>query len=104
MNLKKLIVAVISFDGVAWDWYQSKEDREPFADWKDLKTRLLARFWSTQKGLVCGQFFVDHAGDNGGGLRNLFDKLVVLLMQLLDEVLEETFLKGLEPLGMSSNF
>ena len=36
-NPKKMIVYVISFDGLALDWYRSQEEREKFKDWADLK-------------------------------------------------------------------
>lgn len=43
-ELEKMTVAVISFDGVALDWYQAQEERDSFADWKNLKKQLLMHF------------------------------------------------------------
>lgn len=47
---------MINFDVAALDWYRAKEERESFANWKDLQLRLSARFQSTRKGSICGQF------------------------------------------------
>ena len=41
---EKITVSIISFDGAALDWYRSREDREPFTNWEDLKQRLIIRF------------------------------------------------------------
>lgn len=48
-DLKKLIVEVVSFDGVASDSYRSQEERDPFKDWAELKQRLLVHFRSVRK-------------------------------------------------------
>ena len=37
-----MTVLVISFKGVALNWYKGKEDRESFEDWDDLKILLLS--------------------------------------------------------------
>lgn len=89
------MVAMISFEGAALDWFRSNEEREPFKDWKELKDRLLVRFRSSRKELVCGQFLVIKQETMMEECRNLFDKLVALLPQLSNLVLEETFMNGL---------
>lgn len=40
-------MAIISFEGVALDWFRAKEERSPFKDWKDLKDKLPVRFRSS---------------------------------------------------------
>lgn len=51
-----MTVVVISFDGAALDWYRVQEEQEPFADWWNLKERLLVRFRSERDGSICGRF------------------------------------------------
>lgn len=41
---KKLIVATISFEDPALNWYRSQEERDKFTDWLNLKEQLLIRF------------------------------------------------------------
>ena len=40
-NFKKMIVAMISFDGPMLDWYISQLERDKFKAWVVLKQRLL---------------------------------------------------------------
>lgn len=93
---EKLIVVVIIFEVVALDWYPAKEKQEPFSDWKTLKMRLLQRFQSRQ-GTVCDQFLPIKQESSVEEYINLFDKLVVPLPHLSDEILENTFMNGLVP-------
>lgn len=39
-DVEKLIVAVISFDGIALAWYRYIDNCKKFKDWNDLKPRL----------------------------------------------------------------
>ena len=43
-DAEKLLVATISFEGPALNWYRAQEEREKFVDWPNLKERLLVRF------------------------------------------------------------
>ena len=56
-NSDKLIVATISFEGSALNWYRAQEEREKFTDWLNLKERLLVRFRSVREGSICGPLF-----------------------------------------------
>ncbi|KAA0036991.1 ty3-gypsy retrotransposon protein [Cucumis melo var. makuwa] len=47
-DAEKMTVSIISFDGPALDWFRSQEQRNKFADWSNLKSRLLERFRSIQ--------------------------------------------------------
>lgn len=84
-----MIIAAISFDSATLDWYRSHEDRESFANWDDLKKRLLIRFRSMREGSICGRFLAINQ-ETMVEYQNLFDKLVTSLSFLQEVVLEET--------------
>lgn len=92
-----MTMAVISFDGVALDSYKVQEECDSFTDWAHLKHQLLMRFRSESDGSLCGQFLAIKQETTVDAYQNLFDKLVALMPQLSDEVLEETFMNGLLP-------
>lgn len=102
---EKMIVAVVSFDGAASNWYRSQEERNEFKDWADLKQRLLVRFQSIREGSICGRFLAIKQESTVEEYRNLFDnkKLVIApfsvapLPELPNKVLEKTFMNGLIP-------
>lgn len=54
MGLEKMIVVVISFEGVVLNGYRGKEEREPFMDGYDLKSTVRERFWRAKKGCILG--------------------------------------------------
>ncbi|KAA0055708.1 protochlorophyllide-dependent translocon component 52 [Cucumis melo var. makuwa] len=66
---EKMLVAIISFDGLALDWYRSQDERESFKSWDDLKQKILTRF----------------------------DKYLAPVAFLQMVVLEGTFMNGLSP-------
>ncbi|KAA0040168.1 ty3-gypsy retrotransposon protein [Cucumis melo var. makuwa] len=92
-----MIVSVISFDGLALDWFCSQEQRNKFTDWTNLKSRLLERFRSIREGSLYGRFFAIKQTTTVEEYRNLFDRLVAPLSDLPDKVMEETFMNGLFP-------
>lgn len=94
---EKMTVAVISFEGVALDWFRGKDEQTPFKDWKDLKDKLLVRFRSSKKGSARGQFLAIKQETTVEEYQILFNKLVAPFSQLFDQVLEETFMNGLLP-------
>ncbi|TYK03666.1 general transcription factor 3C polypeptide 3 isoform X1 [Cucumis melo var. makuwa] len=47
-------VAIISFDGLALDWYRSLDERESFKSWDDLKEKILTRFRMIRDGTLVG--------------------------------------------------
>lgn len=96
-EIEKLTVAVISFEGVALNWYRAKEEREPFKDWRDLKLRLLKRFRRKRTGTVCGRFLVVKQTSTVTKYCAEFEALVAPLSHLTNEVLENTFMNGLKP-------
>lgn len=59
---KKLTMVVISFEEAVLDWFKSKEERELFKDWKELKARLLLRFRLSRKGSICDQARINDKG------------------------------------------
>lgn len=59
---KKLMMVVISFEEAVLDWFKSKEERELFKDWKELKARLLLRFRLSKKGSICDQARINDKG------------------------------------------
>ena len=92
-----MIVATISFEGPALNWYRSQEERDKFIDWANLKERVLVRFRSTREGSLYGRFLRIQQITTVEEYRNLFDKLVVPLSDLPEKVVEETFMSGLKP-------
>lgn len=96
-DIEKLTVAVISFEGVALNWYRSKEEREPFKDWRDLKLRLLKRFRRKKTRSVCGRFLAVKLETTVKKYCEEFEELVAPLPHLSDEILENTFINGLKP-------
>ncbi|TYK30634.1 transposon Tf2-1 polyprotein isoform X1 [Cucumis melo var. makuwa] len=93
--LKYIEVVVISFDGLALDWYQSHDKREAFKDWADLKHRMLVQFQSIRDGMLIGKFLSIKQKTRVEEYRNRFDKLLAPVAFLHIAVLEETFMNGL---------
>lgn len=96
-NSEKITVFMVSFEGVALNWYRWKEQREPFQDWKDLKLRLLNRFRSLREGTLTGQFSRIQQVLTTEEHCTRFEKLMTLVSHLTDEVLLETFMTRLYP-------
>ncbi|KAL0546676.1 hypothetical protein IC582_016588 [Cucumis melo] len=92
---EKMLVSTISFDGPALHWYRSQEEREKFLSWSNLKERLLVRFRSSRDGTILGKFLWVKQETTVDEYQNLFDKLVTLLSDVLDSVVEDTFMNGL---------
>ncbi|KAL4038207.1 hypothetical protein IC575_001815 [Cucumis melo] len=94
---EKMLVSTISFDGPAFNWYRSQEEREKFISWSNLKERLLVRFRSSRDGTVLGKFLRVKQETTVDEYRNLFNKLVAPLSDVPDPVVEDTFMNGLFP-------
>ncbi|KAA0045216.1 Ty3/gypsy retrotransposon protein [Cucumis melo var. makuwa] len=94
---ERLTVAVISFDGLALDWYRSQEEREAFTGWDDLKLKMLVRFRATREGTLVSRFLTIKQESTVEEYRNRFDKLLAPVASLPTVVLEETFMNGLNP-------
>lgn len=73
-------------------------ERESFADWRDLKLRLLEQFRSSKQGTLCGQLLAIKQETTVEAYRSLFWKLVAPLSHYTDEVLDNTFMNGLDPI------
>uniref|UniRef100_A0A9I9EES2 Uncharacterized protein n=1 Tax=Cucumis melo TaxID=3656 RepID=A0A9I9EES2_CUCME len=56
----KLIDAVIRFDGTTLDWSRSKEERNAFKHWLELKQRLLIRFRAVKEEPICRRFLASN--------------------------------------------
>lgn len=87
---EKMTIFVISFDGSTLNWYHSQEERVKFKDWANLKLRLLERFCLIREGWIYSRFFAIKQTSTIKEYRNLFDRLVALLTDLSNKVLEET--------------
>ena len=87
-DFEKMTVATISFEGPALNWYRSQEERDKFADWANLKERVLIRFRSTREGSLYGRFLRIQQTTTVEEYRNLFDKLVAPLSDLADKVVK----------------
>ncbi|KAA0046241.1 Ty3/gypsy retrotransposon protein [Cucumis melo var. makuwa] len=96
-DYEKMLVSTISFDGPALHWYRSQEEREKFLNWSNLKERLLVRFRSSRDGTILGKFLRVKQETTVDEYRNLFDKLVAPLSDVLDSVVEDAFMNGLFP-------
>ena len=94
---EKMTVATISFEGPALNWYRSQEEWEKFVDWANMKDRLLVHFRSVREGSLYGRFLCIQQKKTVEEYRNLFDKWVAPLSDLLEKVVEETFMSGLKP-------
>ena len=83
------------------DWlltvYRSQGERNKFNGWLDLKRRLLEQFRSICEGSLYGRFFAIKQTSTVEEYRNLFDRLVVPLIDLSNKVMEETFMNRLFP-------
>ncbi|XP_031745972.1 uncharacterized protein LOC116406393 [Cucumis sativus] len=96
-DAEKVLVATISFEGPALNWYRAQEERDKFTGWHNLKERLLVRFRSSREGSICGQFLRIKQQTTVEEYRNEFDRLMAPLADLQDRVVEETFMNGLFP-------
>ena len=94
---EKMTVSTISFEGPTLNWYRSQEEREKFVDWANMKERVLIRFQSVREGSLYGRFLRIQQTTTVEEYRNLFDKWVAPLSDLLEKVVEETFMSGLKP-------
>ena len=92
-----MLVATISFDGPALNWYRSQEERDKFLSWSNLKERLLVRFRSSMDGTILGKFLRIKQETIVEEYRNLFDKLIAPLSDIQESVVEDTFMNGLLP-------
>ena len=95
-EFEKMIVATISFEGPALNWYRSQEEQEKFTDWANLKERVLIRFRSTREGSLYGRFLRIQQTTTVEEYRIFFDKWVAPLSNLPEKVVEETFMSGLK--------
>ncbi|TYK14310.1 ty3-gypsy retrotransposon protein [Cucumis melo var. makuwa] len=94
---EKLSVAIISFDGLALDWYRSQDERESFQSWDDLKQKMLTRFRTIRDGTLVGRFLTIKQETMVQEYQNRFDKYLAPVAFLQTVVLEETFMNGLSP-------
>ena len=94
-KFEKMMVAMISFEGLALNWYRSQEEREKFTGWVNMKERLLIRFRSIREGSLYGRFLRITQETMIRGCQNLFDKWIASLTDLSEKVVEETFVTGL---------
>ncbi|TYK09954.1 Ty3/gypsy retrotransposon protein [Cucumis melo var. makuwa] len=94
---EKMSVAIISFDGLALDWYRSQDERESFKSWDDLKQKMLTRFQTIRDGTLVGRFLTIKWETTVEEYRNRFDKYLAPVAFLQMVVLEGTFMNGLSP-------
>lgn len=87
-------MAVISFESATLDWYRAREECALFTSWNELKLQLLEHFRSAKQNSMCGQFLTIKQEAIVEEYHNRFDRLVALLPQFSNEVLENTFLNG----------
>ncbi|XP_022148929.1 uncharacterized protein LOC111017476 [Momordica charantia] len=90
------IFIVISFDVVALAWYRWHEPRDQFTDWDNLRTRSLKRFRKSKEGRQCARLLAIKQEGSVAEYQEAFEALSAPLPQLSDEVLECTFLNGLD--------
>ncbi|TYK02775.1 Transposon Ty3-I Gag-Pol polyprotein [Cucumis melo var. makuwa] len=76
---------------------RSQEEREKFTSWTNLKERMLVRFRSSKDRTISAQFLRIKQESTMEEYRNLFDKLVAPLSDLLERLVEDTFMNGLVP-------
>lgn len=93
-----MTVAVISFDGIALAWYRWIDNWKKFLDWDDLKTWLFDRFRPSKEGHQCAHLLVLAIKQETTMVkyRQQFEALSAPLPQISEEVLESTFLNGLD--------
>lgn len=94
---EKMIVAIISFDGIAMAWYRYTDNREKFRDWNDLKGRLQDQFHPMKEGRQCAQLLSIKQEGTFAKYCQTFEAWAVAVPQLSDKVLESAFLNGLDP-------
>ncbi|GKC40958.1 ankyrin repeat-containing protein [Tanacetum coccineum] len=93
--LEQLQVAELCLEGEALSWYCWSEGRSPFRSWEGLKRRLLNRFQQTQQGNLFEQFLTITQDGTARAYVALFEKLAGQLVGVSEQVLEATFIKGL---------
>lgn len=97
LEAKRLMAAGVSFEGEALAWFRWTDARFPFGDLSKLKRQLLRRFGSSQAGSLCEHFLnIQHCGTVAEYQRD-FEVMSATMVELLDEILESMFVKGLKP-------
>ena len=97
IDSEKFTAAVISFDGLALDWYRLNDELEAFTSWENMKLRMLVRFRTIRDGLLVGKFLSIKQETTIEEYRNMFDRLLAPVTFLQIVVLEKMFMNGLSP-------
>lgn len=94
---EKATVSVISFTGKALAWYRWNDGRPPFRDWGDLKLRLFTRFGSSKNKSLCAKFLAIKQEGTVEEYIEAFETTAAPLPHLTEEILENAFINGLDP-------
>lgn len=98
IDIEKVTVAVISFEGVTISWYRWESREHDFKSWDELKIRIFVRFRPTKEGSLCARFLSIRQEGTVAEYHRTFEEWAAPVRGLTDEVLESTFTNGLHPL------
>lgn len=93
----QLRAAGLCMEDSALAWYRWVEARSPCRTWEKLKKKLLVRFQPSYEGNIYEQFLSIHQAGTARDYVCEFEKLAGQMLDLPEEVLEGTFIKGLKP-------
>lgn len=93
---ERLMAAGNSFEDEALIWFVWTQSRRPFASWKELKSELLSRFGSSQKGSLWEVLLGLKQQGTVAEFCQEFELIAASMEELPEELLEAVFIKGLK--------
>ncbi|XP_022154744.1 uncharacterized protein LOC111021922 [Momordica charantia] len=85
---EKMTVTIISFEGAAMKWYCWSENRQPFADWNNLKTRMFERFSDSKDQNLLSRFLSIKKEGTVTEYRQTFEAWSASLPDIAEDVME----------------
>ncbi|CAM8908260.1 unnamed protein product [Rhodiola kirilowii] len=92
---ERLDASVLCFEGKALQWFEWREERQPFANWEELRLALIGRFQG-QPGRTHEEFFALVQETDVSAYRDRFEALSSGLGGMTNEALMGNFMKGLK--------